>query len=142
MKEGTGGVSHWRSIWPPVPIYNAFDRKFSPAYNSNMLTEKDLKSIKGLIDNSIESNNEKLIDQVKDLIEFSAEKSEQRIEERMEVKMENLERRLDQKITKVVEKINREVTDIALMNREFLGKLGNHETRIGQLELKTGLATK
>jgi len=81
------------------------------------------------------SLTEKDLDNIKDLIEFSAEQSEQR----MELKMETM---MDRKITKVIERIDREVTDIAEMNREFLSKMGDHETRIVKLEVKTGLSVK
>lgn len=85
------------------------------------------------------SLTEKDLDNIKDLIEFSAERSEQRLEARLETNMEAM---MDRKITKVIERIDREVTDIAEMNREFLSKMGDHETRIVKLEVKTGLSVK
>lgn len=95
------------------------------------LTDKDLKSIKGVIDDSIEQNNGKIIEEVKNIVEFSIEKSEQRTD----LKLESMEER-------IVSRINREIEDLALINREILTKIDNHEQRIGKLELKTGLASK
>lgn len=107
-----------------------------------MLTEKDLKSIKGLIDDSIESNNEKLIEQVKDIVDFAIEKSEISLTDKLTEKIEDSEIGLRKEISDFRTEMSREITDIGDMNREFIGKLSNHETRIRKIELKTGLALK
>jgi hypothetical protein len=93
------------------------------------LTEKDLKSIKGLIDQSIESNNHKLIDQVKDIVDFSIDKSEQKSSIRFD--------KLENEIAAFRAEMHRKISDIAEMNREFLGTMNNHEQRITKLELTT-----
>lgn len=107
-----------------------------------MLTEKDLKSIKGLVDESIESNNIKLIEEVRDIVDFSAEKTEISLTDKLTEKIEDSETGLRKEISDFRIEMSREITDICEMNREFLDKLGDHENRIGKLELKTGLATK
>ena len=94
-----------------------------------MLTKNDLQSIKEVVDGSIEQNNEKIIEEVKDIVDFAIEKSE--------IKMETM---MDRKIITVLEKIDREVTDLAETNREFLKKFDNHERRITKLEINTGIA--
>lgn len=107
-----------------------------------MLDERDLKSIKvvvkDIVGESIKSNNEKMLEEIKDLIEFSAEKSEQR----MEVMMDEKVGKIADEFLDFRNEMHREITDIAEMNREFLGKIDNHEKRIGTLELKTGLVVK
>lgn len=62
---------------------------------------------------------------IKDVVGFEIEKSE--------IRMEAI---IDKKIVKVIEKIDREVSDLAETNREFLAHLDNHEKRICKLELK------
>lgn len=80
------------------------------------LTDKDLDKIKEI---------------VKDTVEFAIEKSEIRMESKLASKKD-----LQETEDRIVTRINREVSDIAEMNRAFLAKLDNHETRIEKLETK------
>ena len=67
---------------------------------------------------------------VKDTVEFAIEKSEIKIGSRID--------KLDERITlfeeRITNKIETEVSDLAAMNREFLAKIDDHETRIQKLE--------
>lgn len=93
------------------------------------LTTKDLQSIKELVDDSIEQNNEKLMVNIKDLVEFTVEKSETRLEQKID--------NVSDELADFRKEMNREISDIAETNHEFLNKLGDHEVRITKLELKT-----
>ena len=79
---------------------------------------------------------QKDLDNIKDIVEFSIEKSEQRTD----LKFEGINKRfekLENELHSFREEMHREISDIASTNREFLAKLGNHETRIRKLETKT-----
>ncbi|MCX6808307.1 MAG: hypothetical protein NTW50_01395 [Candidatus Berkelbacteria bacterium] len=102
------------------------------------LTEKDLKSIKGIVkeivDDSIEQNNVTLIEQVKDVVDFAIEKSELKLTEKIE--------NIASELSDFREEMNREISDLAETNHEFLAKFDDHDTRIVKLELSTKLAHK
>jgi len=100
------------------------------------LTEKDLKSIKGLIDGSIEQNNGKLIEQVKDIVEFAIEKSEIRADEgfnKIGERFDGMDKRFDG--------IDREINDLIETNQAFLEKFDDHEKRISKIEAGSKLQT-
>ena len=119
------------------------------------LTEKDLQDIKGvvkeIVDDSIEKNNDilsdKILSEVRDIVDFAIEQSEQRTDgkfDKIDKKLDKLEDGLAEVKEDLVgfrAEMNREISDIAENNREFLGKLGDHEIRITKLETK-GVAIK
>ncbi|MDO8443985.1 MAG: hypothetical protein Q7S80_00555 [bacterium] len=98
------------------------------------LTKKDLQSIKSLVDDSIEQNNEiisdKIIFEVKSIVDFATEKSEMKLGEKIDKVADDL--------ADFRKEMNREISDIAETQHEFLKKFGDHEVRIKKLELKTG----
>lgn len=102
------------------------------------LTEKDLKSIAKIFDEkfneNIKANNEKLIEKVKDIVDFAIEKSELKLTARIDAVASDL--------AEFREEMSREISDIAEMNREFITRTDNHENRIQKLELKTGALAK
>jgi len=67
---------------------------------------------------------------VKDTVEFAIEKSEIKMGSRID----KLDKRLTLFEERITNKIETEVSDLAAMNREFLAKIDDHETRIQKLE--------
>ena len=119
-----------------------------------MLSKEDIKSISDLVSGHIESNNEKIfgkVDQmfesnnekifgkvgqmfesnnesIKDMIEFAVDKSEKKVTARID--------NLTNELHEFKDEVGREISDLAEMNRAFLSKLDNHESRIEKLETK------
>jgi len=93
------------------------------------LTEKDLKAIEHIVVTKIEDNNDKLIEEVKDIVDFAIEKSEMKFDKRFD------------KIGGDITDMKRDIGDIIDTQREFLNYFDNHEKRITKLEVKTGLKT-
>ena len=82
---------------------------------------------------------QKDLNNIKDIVEFSIEKSEQRTDlkfEGIDKRFEKLSSEFKNELHSLREEMHREISDIASTNREFLAKLGNHETRIIKLETK------
>ena len=107
--------------------------------------EKSEANVKDFVVTSIEKSEAN----VKDIVVTSIEKSEINIKDFVEYSIDNSEMRMTKKIDNIAndlsefrKEMHREISDIDEMNKEFLGTASNHETRIGKLELKTGLATK
>ena len=92
------------------------------------LTGKDIQSIGKLID----SNNDKMLVQIKDIVEFAIEKSELRLTEKIE--------KVATDVNDFRQEMHREISDIAEVNRGFLGKAHNHDVRIERLEVNAGIA--
>ena len=89
------------------------------------LTKKDLNQIGELL----HINNDKLIEEVKDTVDFRLEKFELKIDGRFD------------KIEGEITDMKSDISDIIDTQREFLNYFDNHEKRITKLEVKTGLKT-
>ncbi len=81
---------------------------------------------------------EKDLQNIKDIIEFSIDQSERRSGlrfEKIEVKLD----KVSDNLADFRKEMNREISDIAETQHEFLQRFGDHEVRIKKLELKTGV---
>lgn len=106
------------------------------------LGNNDLKAIKNIVNEAVDSRVTKSETYLKDYVDFSIEKSVQQTNSRIESLEESLDNKLKAQEEKIVTSINREISDLAeniglVINK--VDQIDNHEKRIVYIESKLGI---
>lgn len=91
------------------------------------LDKNDLKAIKQIVSEEVDSRATKTETYLKDYVGFAIEKSEQKMEAKFD------------EMGADIKEIKRNIDDMIETDNAFLGYLGNHEKRIVRVEKKLGL---
>jgi chromosome segregation ATPase len=102
------------------------------------LDKNDLKAIKQIVSEEVDSRAAKTEAYLKDYVEFAVEQSEVKMKARFD-KVDQRFDKVDQRFDKVdqrFDKVDREINDLIKNDQEFLDRLSSHEKRIVCLEKK------